>query len=163
MFEAPGSWLNHMRLPHAEQWYCSAPLHESDGPIVFQKEEDFRDHMRYSHPGTFTESQMPSLAHAALRSASPYFDECPFGDDFQYTASVTEGNGLFGAVSLQDHVVGHLKELALLSLPPIENAESDSLSSASGKPEAEPWTLSQDFEDDEEAAVIPFPVNNDYS
>ena len=69
------------------------------------------------HKGAFTETQLSLLAERSARSTGSIFKSCPFcgGDD-----TLIKGR-------LEDHIVGHLRFLALKSLPPVEDKDNEKL------------------------------------
>jgi hypothetical protein len=150
MFDSADKWLKHMQAPHKGQWFCSAASHAVDGPLVFGSEEAFIEHMQQVHPASFTKNQLPGLARASMRSAVPFFDDCPFGDEFPQPQSQPDGNTLFRDGLLQDHVVRHLKELALLSLPPVMGLDEDDPAPFSGRPDIEQSVRSSVFTDEDD-------------
>lgn len=70
--------------------------------------------MRQVHPDSFTEQQLLVLGGRNARPIGPIFENCPIC-----------GTNDAGA-SLEDHIVGHLRSLALRSLPAYEDEASES-------------------------------------
>lgn len=94
--------------------------------------------MRHEHSGSFTESQLRVLAERNGRPIGPMFDFCPIcGTDEVIT-------------SLEEHIIGHLRLLALKSLPAYEDEGSDlsedDRSSASASKPASRTTIKDDPE-----------------
>lgn len=112
-------WLKHMRQ-HAVRWHCMAKSH---GPLRFEKREDYEDHMRQDHAGKFTDLQLSTLADRNARMTGPLFSACPL-------CGATESDEKVGG-RLEHHIVGHLRCLALKSLPRIDEEEQNSRSSHS--------------------------------
>ncbi|ETS87206.1 hypothetical protein PFICI_01034 [Pestalotiopsis fici W106-1] len=102
LYHHSSDWLKHMRS-HTLRWRCKAKSHK---PQIYPTENEYIEHMREFHPGSFTEPQLRALADANARSIGPMFQACPM------CGTEAEGN------SLEDHIVGHLRLLALRSLPP---------------------------------------------
>lgn len=69
--------------------------------------------MRERHKGNFTEAQLPLLAERNGRSIGPVFNSCP----------LCGAEDVMGR--LEDHIVGHLRFLALKSLPRIDDGEDE--------------------------------------
>ncbi|PVH85641.1 hypothetical protein DL98DRAFT_408531, partial [Cadophora sp. DSE1049] len=101
-------WLQHMR-EHALRWRCTSKSH---GVLIFDIKAEYMDHMRNNH-GSYTEAQLRVLADRKAQIVGPLFDSCPL-------CGTTEVHG-----PMEDHVVGHLRSLALKSLPPYEDEELD--------------------------------------
>ncbi|KAI2473481.1 fungal-specific transcription factor domain-containing protein [Annulohypoxylon bovei var. microspora] len=101
-------WLQHMRK-HTKQWRCSAKVHDIQD---FNSRGEFEIHLRESHKKNYTSAQLDLLAERAMRSSGPLFDICPLcGGEGDADDDQISGN-------LVDHIVGHLRSLALKSLPP---------------------------------------------
>ncbi|KAI0142457.1 hypothetical protein F4776DRAFT_653618 [Hypoxylon sp. NC0597] len=113
-------WLRHMRK-HAQRWRCSAKSH---GIQKFGSREEFENHMKESHRKHYTNAQLDLLAERGTRSSGQLFEVCPLcGGKDSAEDGVISG-------SLIDHIVGHLRSLALKSLPPhYEDNDNDSSNS----------------------------------
>ena len=85
---------------HKIRWRCTARAH---GILIFKNQEEYLDHIRSKHKGT--ETQLHFLADASSRSSGPIFESCPL-------CGISQLN-----ISLEDHIAGHLRYLALKSLP----------------------------------------------
>ncbi|RYP03343.1 hypothetical protein DL765_010534 [Monosporascus sp. GIB2] len=85
---------------------------------------DFVRHMNEDHGKKYTSAQLSLLAERCMRSSGPIFEVCPLcgGRDEEDEHRVSG--------SLIDHIVGHLRSLALKSLPP-HYGNDDSVSSNS--------------------------------
>ncbi|UNI23185.1 hypothetical protein JDV02_009019 [Purpureocillium takamizusanense] len=103
-------WLQHMRM-HTLRWRCNSKSH---GAQTFLTEEQYLRHMRGVHTGCFTEPQLRALAERNARPIGPMFTLCPI-------CGATEATD-----TLEAHIVGHLRGLALRSLPPFEDVGSES-------------------------------------
>jgi len=69
-------WFEHAKEVHtAREWMCNATMH---GPLKFEDEGSFRDHMVAKHRDTFTDSQLNILAKINSKPLSRPFDICPF-------------------------------------------------------------------------------------
>jgi hypothetical protein len=108
-----------MRQEHMLQWRCAAKSHQ---PETFHTREEFEFHMDQCHKGTFTVQQLPLLAERSARPIGPTFPSCPLCGE-------TEAKG-----QLEDHVVGHLRFLALKSLPWPEDVDEDPSSDKTTRP-----------------------------
>ncbi|KAI1388241.1 uncharacterized protein F4822DRAFT_428863 [Hypoxylon trugodes] len=108
LYKHSRDWLQHMRK-HTRRWRCSAKVH---GILEFNSCEEFENHMRSGHGKQYTSAQLGLLAEKAMRSSGPLFEVCPLcgGED-------DEGSNLDSG-DLIDHIVVHLRTLALKSLPP---------------------------------------------
>lgn len=71
--------------------------------LEFDSEDEFIKHMEHSHPAKFNSDQLSLVAENSSRPKASVFDDCPF-------CIGTSDN-------LEDHVVLHLRDLALRSLP----------------------------------------------
>ena len=113
LFRHSDDWLKHLR-GHYLRWQCKTKAH---GVQLFESQKAYEDHMRGAHDSTLTPAQLSLLAERSTRMAQPLFTTCPLcGED----ESKVPGK-------MQDHVVGHLRFLALKSLPPTEDdVEEDS-------------------------------------
>lgn len=121
-------WLAHMKQ-HALRWTCNAKSHE---PLTFLAKDKYEDHMKTRHRGAFSDAQLSAISERNARTFGPLFSSCPLcgiglGDD-----------GL--PDTLEGHIVGHLRFLALKSLPLIEEEleDSDSSRSAASNDSAKP-------------------------
>ncbi|KAF5009899.1 hypothetical protein FDECE_3884, partial [Fusarium decemcellulare] len=97
----PDVWLKHMK-EHALRWRCIAKSH---GEFAARTRDEYLNHMKTSHPGKFTDTQLGVLADRNARLPGPLFKSCPL-------CGVEEVDS-----SMEDHVVGHMRFLALKSLP----------------------------------------------
>jgi hypothetical protein len=71
------------------------------------------DHMSKVHRGAFTDAQLSVLAERNDRTIGPLFESCPL-------CGVKEAKGL-----MEDHIVGHLRFVALKCLPPYQDEGSE--------------------------------------
>ncbi|KAI0843296.1 fungal-specific transcription factor domain-containing protein [Hypoxylon sp. FL0890] len=106
---------------HAQRWRCSAKSH---GVQRFGSREEFENHMKESHKKHYTSAQLDLLAERGMRSLGPLFEACPLCGGKEDT----EDNAISG--SLIDHIVGHLRSLALKSLPPYYRENDDGSSNS---------------------------------
>ncbi|KAM5364960.1 hypothetical protein ACJA88_012802 [Fusarium oxysporum] len=101
LYTHSNTWIKHMS-EHALQWRCASRRH---GEFLTDSREHYLDHMKNSHSGVFTDAQLGVLADQNGRTIGPLFKACPLcGEE--------KGNS-----SLIDHLVGHMRSLALKSLP----------------------------------------------
>lgn len=98
------------------RWYCSRESHP--GRLVFEREEEFVDHMKDVHPGAFPTDQLLIVAQGSCSPQDPLFESCPFCDQ--------DPQDLESRNTLEEHVSGHLISLALRSLPWPEDSANDS-------------------------------------
>jgi len=113
MFSTTADWLNHMQWEHTLQWRCNARGHP---PQTFRREQDFEDHMRLSHAGTFSEPQLPLLKRRSAQPAPETFFSCPLCGYLPSECSEELGNGK-KSEDLPNHIAAHLQDIALVSLP----------------------------------------------
>lgn len=114
---------------HTQRWECSAKSH---GTTSFHTRKDFDDHFAQDHKRRYGSAQLDLLAKRCSRSSAAIFEGCPLRCREIVPAD--------GSHSLTDHVVGHLRSLALKSLPPhdedgenLSSNEDVRISSAFGK------------------------------
>ena len=105
---------------HALRWTCRAKSHE---PQVFDRKEAYENHMREKHRTTFTDEQLLAVSARNGKSRGPLFASCPLCAKTEENLSTTE--------SLLEHIVTHLRFLALKSLPFVVEVEYNSNSSQS--------------------------------
>ncbi|KAL2155506.1 hypothetical protein VTH82DRAFT_248 [Thermothelomyces myriococcoides] len=113
LFTHSVDWLRHMR-EHTLRWRCNSKSH---GLLVFETEDKYLSHMREVHPGSFTEPQLRVLAERNGRPVGPMFELCPFCGTSRADISIA---------NMEDHIAGHLRSLALMSLPGYEDEAPDS-------------------------------------
>jgi len=113
IFSTTADWLTHMQWEHTLQWRCNARGHP---PQTFRREQDFEDHMRLSHAGTFSEPQLPLLKRRSAQPAPETFFSCPLCGYLPSECSEELGNGK-KSEDLPNHVAAHLQDIALVSLP----------------------------------------------
>ncbi|KID95966.1 hypothetical protein MAJ_08107, partial [Metarhizium majus ARSEF 297] len=134
-------WLKHMRQ-HAVRWSCMARSH---GTKKFDRREEYEDHMREAHQGAFSEPELLALADRNARMMGPLFPSCPL-------CGATENDEKVKVAGrLEDHVVGHLRYLALKSLPRVEEEHDGKSSQSAGSDDsAKPVDRStlKDFKND---------------
>ncbi|CAI6097486.1 unnamed protein product, partial [Clonostachys chloroleuca] len=116
LFSHSSDWLRHMRK-HTLRWSCNSKAHR---PLTFFTEDQYLGHVRQDHPRSLTEPQLRALAQRNARPIVPILDLCPLCGTDEATDN------------LENHVVGHLRFLALKSLPPHEEDGSGSSDSESG-------------------------------
>ncbi|KAF8866264.1 hypothetical protein BDZ45DRAFT_336280 [Acephala macrosclerotiorum] len=108
-------WIKHMSK-HDLRWRCNSKSH---GLLQFDMETEYTDHMSKMH-GPFTKAQLRVLAERNARTIGPLFKSCPFCG-----SSDVKG-------CLEDHIVGHLRHLALKSFPPYSDEGSEDSGSEKG-------------------------------
>ncbi|KAI0101218.1 hypothetical protein F4814DRAFT_432601 [Daldinia grandis] len=99
------AWLKHMR-EHAMRWRC---ISKSHGQLVCESRDDYLTHMKTIHKGKFSDTQLHALADRNGRVIGPLFRSCPL-------CGKEEVDG-----TMDNHIVGHLRFLALKSLPTYED------------------------------------------
>ncbi|KXG51570.1 Serine/threonine-specific protein phosphatase/bis(5-nucleosyl)-tetraphosphatase [Penicillium griseofulvum] len=142
-------WLKHMR-EHALRWRCNSKSHI---PLIFDSRETYSNHIRDAHGAKFSEAQVRVLADKNARPIKPLFESCPLCG----VTEVTNGN-------LEDHIVGHLRFLALKSLPPYEDevAEFSDTESASSRA-SKPHKRSTIYNDPDRSVEPYFEDNGEYA
>jgi hypothetical protein len=109
LYNHSGDWIKHMR-EHALRWRCNSKSH---GECVFVTRDDYLEHISNVHRGAFTDAQLAILAERNARTIGPLFESCPL-------CGVRDVKGL-----MEDHIVGHLRFIALKSLPPYQDEGSE--------------------------------------
>lgn len=100
---------------HNQRWRC--PSHrELD---LFLTREDYMQHMREAHNSNLGEKKLLILANRNARKTTKLFTSCPLCGK-----SEVEVDG-----RLENHITGHLRSLALKSLPPYEDDMEDDVGS----------------------------------
>ncbi|KAJ5747490.1 Peptidase S8/S53 subtilisin/kexin/sedolisin [Penicillium nucicola] len=102
LFSNSNDWLEHMR-GHNLRWQCNAKSH---GLQRFASRDYYLAHMKETHPRSYTESQLDILADRSARKTKLVFESCPLC-----------GKSDESDDSLVAHIVGHLRLLAVKSLP----------------------------------------------
>lgn len=122
-------WLEHSKKSHSFEWYCDAAAHVAE---VFKTKQDFQDHMKTIHAGTFTESQLPVITEMGARQGSRPFTICPLCNCLPEDIEAEQKKiGSDALELLPKHIAGHLKSLAFISLPwreDIDDEEGDDVS-----------------------------------
>lgn len=111
-------WLRHMRR-HTKHWRCTARTH---GLQNFESFENFLRHMKIDHKRSYIESQKALLAERGVPSTGHLFETCPL------CGLAEKGNGTDS--DMVDHIIFHLRSLALKSLPPPQLYEEDPIMKA---------------------------------
>lgn len=110
-------WLKHMR-EHTSRWRCASKAH---GDFVVTLREEYIEHMKAVHRSRLTDTQLRLLADKSSRSGGQIFESCPL-------CGIEEPR--FG---MHEHVIGHLRLLAIKSLPAhdVEDSELEDPDNAS--------------------------------
>ncbi|RSM19543.1 hypothetical protein CDV31_001703 [Fusarium ambrosium] len=103
-------WLGHLHQ-HGKVWRCSS--HREMGP--FSTLEDYMQHMREVHDTKLSDRQLRVVANRNSRKATKLFPSCPLCGREE---SEVDGR-------LEDHLAGHLRSLALKSLPSYQDEIPD--------------------------------------
>ncbi|KAF4337449.1 serine threonine phosphatase [Fusarium beomiforme] len=109
LYTHSGTWIKHM-TEHALRWRCTSKAHDE---FLADTREAYIDHMRTSHANKFTEAQLGVLADRNSRTLGPVFKACPL-------CGIDSVDG-----RMEDHVVNHMRLLALKSLPPSQEDPDD--------------------------------------
>ncbi|KAG4258878.1 hypothetical protein FPRO03_13344 [Fusarium proliferatum] len=109
LYAHSNTWIKHM-AEHALRWRCASRRHDE---FVTDSREHYLDHMKNSHPELFTDVQLEVLADRNGRTSGPLFRTCPLCGEEK------------GTSSLIDHLVGHMRSLAIKSLPPHHGDAND--------------------------------------
>lgn len=109
LFRDRSEWISHMRNSHTMRWVCASPVHDSSS--YFHTEQEYENHMRALHGGTFTESQLQRLKNRSKVPMAATFTECP----------------LCGWKPSKDELKRHILTLGWDELPPeeVEKISSD--------------------------------------
>ncbi|KAH8753243.1 hypothetical protein F5883DRAFT_632829 [Diaporthe sp. PMI_573] len=99
------SWLKHMRK-HALRWRCPAKSHRGQH---FETQEHFRTHLVEDHKKNYSDAELALLTDRSRQATGPLFMSCPLCGG---TSEQVNGK-------LEEHIAGHLRSLALKSLPPV--------------------------------------------
>ncbi|KAL5088982.1 hypothetical protein Trisim1_012462 [Trichoderma cf. simile WF8] len=102
LYQHREDWISHMHQ-HNRYWRCS--FHGELG--LFSTGEEYMQHIRDIHDPELSDSKLRALAKRNARGMPKLFTSCPLcGKDQSVTGS-----------RLMDHIAGHLRSLALKSLP----------------------------------------------
>ncbi|KAM0204145.1 hypothetical protein ACHAQI_010084 [Fusarium lateritium] len=113
------SWLKHMKQ-HSMRWNCPAKSHRGQ-PFLTQQE--FQRHLEKDHNKKYSEAELSLVITRSRRSAGPLFTSCPLCG--QEAKEFTK--------SIEKHIAGHLRSLALKSLPPSYDEKDDEEDDSSDK------------------------------
>ncbi|TVY76578.1 hypothetical protein Focb16_v006386 [Fusarium oxysporum f. sp. cubense] len=102
LYNHSDQWLSHLQQ-HRRFWRC--PSHRDLEP--FSSGEDYIAHMREVHANKLSDKQLRAMANKNSRKMPKLFPSCPLCGKGE-----SEING-----RLEDHLAGHLRSLALKSLP----------------------------------------------
>ncbi|KAH7256057.1 hypothetical protein BKA59DRAFT_541227 [Fusarium tricinctum] len=116
LYSHSGTWVKHMK-EHTLRWRCKSKAH---GEFLADNKTDYVEHMKASHPGKFTPAQLGVLADRNAHTNGALFTACPLcGIDKTDTP-------------MEHHVVGHMRLLALRSLP-VTHEDMDELAGSQGQ------------------------------
>lgn len=99
---------------HTLRWPCASKSHAK---FVGQSKAEYLDHMNTFYRGKYTENQLNNVANRNARATHPMFTSCPLCGLEMADSSV------------ESHIVGHLRLLALKSLPITEEEDKNITSS----------------------------------
>lgn len=139
LYHHSSDWLEHMR-GHTLRWRCNSKSH---GTQTFLTGAQYLDHMKDAHASSFTEPQLHALAKRNARPIGPMFTHCPICGTDEATND------------LEAHIVGHLRFLALRSLPPYEDEGSESSDQEKGSSNASRPQSRSTIKNDPERYTIP--------
>ncbi|KAL6819917.1 hypothetical protein V8C40DRAFT_251957 [Trichoderma camerunense] len=102
LYKHSEKWLSHMQQ-HIQRWRC--PSHRELG--LFLTSDGYIQHMRDVHDTKLNDSKLRALANRNARSLPKLFVSCPLcgKDESEIDTRLT------------DHITGHLRSLAIMSLP----------------------------------------------
>lgn len=115
LYSHSNTWIKHMK-GHTLRWRCKSKAH---GEFMAETRDDYVDHMKSSHPRKFTDAQLDVLADRNAHTIGPLFVACPL-------CGLEKTD-----MPMENHVVCHMRLLALKSLPPSyeDNVELDGFES----------------------------------
>jgi hypothetical protein len=117
LYNHSDEWLKHMRR-YALRRRCNSKSH---GLLVFVTRDEYVNHMSKVHKGAFTDAQVRVLSESNARTIGPLFDSCPLSGFDEVKGG-----------PLEDHIVGHLRFLALKYLPPYQDEIYEGSESGNG-------------------------------
>lgn len=101
---------------HTLRWRCASKSHDD---FVATSREEYIEHMKVVHRSRLTDAQLRLLADKSSRASGQIFESCPL-------CGIEEPR--FG---MQEHVIGHLRLLAIKSLPAYDAEGSEDPENAS--------------------------------
>ncbi|KAI1427238.1 hypothetical protein F5Y12DRAFT_180747 [Xylaria sp. FL1777] len=104
VYSHSNTWLKHME-EHVRRWRCTSKSHSE---FICSTRDEYLSHMKATHTGKFTDAQLEVLADRNGRIFGPMFKSCPL-------CGIEEVEG-----SIEHHLVGHMRFLAIKSLPSYE-------------------------------------------
>ncbi|KAM0546213.1 hypothetical protein ACHAPJ_010999 [Fusarium lateritium] len=110
LYNHSDEWLNHLQK-HRRYWRCTS--HRDLEP--FSSSTEYITHMRQSHATKLSDNQLRVMANRNSRKMSKLFPSCPLCGKED-----TEIDG-----RLEDHLAGHLRSIALKSLPSYQDEMPD--------------------------------------
>lgn len=106
LYSHSDEWMSHLH-EHGKIWRCSS--HRQLGP--FSTRDEYISHVREAHNTKLSDTQLRVLANKNTRKIAKLFVSCPLCGE--------EEANVKGR--LEDHITGHLRCLALKSLPSYED------------------------------------------
>ncbi|KAK4081995.1 hypothetical protein Purlil1_11404 [Purpureocillium lilacinum] len=114
------AWLKHM-TEHTLRWRCPAKAHRDQH---FETQDAFRAHLLEGHKKAYSDAELAMLISRSRKATRPLFISCPLCGH-----TTEEVNG-----KLEQHIAGHLRSLALKSLPPeYDDADNEDEDGASNQ------------------------------
>ncbi|KAH0531317.1 hypothetical protein TsFJ059_000165 [Trichoderma semiorbis] len=147
LYKHSEKWLSHMHQ-HIQRWRC--PSHRELG--LFQTCEEYMQHVRDVHDTKLNDSKLRALANRNARSLPKLFMSCP----------LCGKNESEIGTRLTDHITGHLRSLAIMSLPVHydEDIPGDVGSDGNSSSNSQPRSRSTiNLLDDENIVVIRSAIN----
>ncbi|KIL87806.1 hypothetical protein FAVG1_08685 [Fusarium avenaceum] len=115
LYSHSSTWVKHMK-EHNLRWRCKSKAH---GEFLANK-TDYVEHMTTSHPGKFSPAQLSILADRNAHTNGALFTSCPL-------CGIEKTD-----IPMEHHIVGHMRLLALKSLP-VAHQEMDELAGSEGQ------------------------------
>jgi hypothetical protein len=98
---------------HSMKWHCDFDSHPA---LEFDSADDYKQHMIENHEGTFETNQLANLAESNVWADEELYEHCPFCN--------CKGEDIEGPVI--EHIIDHLRYLALESVPDMDNRSEPS-------------------------------------
>lgn len=107
-FTSITSWARHANEIHAVKWICPLKHKPNTEVFIFEKEIDLEQHLMMGHE-RLNESKIDILLRRGkMAGKADMFESCPFCTKLENKASIED---------MEEHIGGHLFDVALLALP----------------------------------------------
>jgi hypothetical protein len=118
LFETRSAWYTHEMQVHRKEWCCNIDDH-----LPYANKDDFVDHMRHSHSGSFSEHQLEDLLNMCQRPLQSTSSICPLCTDeteehVNGQLQIRRDPKHVSPSELKRHLGHHLEQLALFAVPP---------------------------------------------